>query len=222
MTEASAKTVSKLDIPLLDPTINVQNLLHAEVVRLNDLAKAEKVRVDERTNADMLRVDQLREAETRRIDEQLELREHYEKELREAEAKRIDANRAGDAAAVATANERATQQAAVLASQMATMVDNTRALVDANAAASSQQLQSAVNAMNERISNLEKMGYQRTGQEKYTDPAMNELVKQVTSLTSGAATGTGRGLGANATILYFVMALSAVATVLSILTYIAK
>ena len=477
------------NIPLLDPTINVQNLLAAAILRVNDLATAEKERINERTCADMLRLDQLREAETRRvneaiasegrrINEQMALREHYEEELRLAEAKRIDANRAGDAAAVATANERAcvsfdtpilcadliwrqagdltvgdeliafdeeaeltkangktsrgrhyrkaivianslkkddlllvttpkgavkcnpqhpwlvkrihghdirwrwiqakylrvgdevmhavdvwtvdtsyeagwlagiidgegcltdksssrnhsrltitqadgivsdvigkvmmgrisstkitpyqiknrkaakrfvvaatadimkiigsirpsrmigrsqriwdglyiggtgrsttvtsidtfgsgtiaslatdthtyiaagfamhnTQQAAVLASQMATMVENTRALVDANAAASSQQLQSAITAMNERLQNLEKMGWEGAGKEKYSDPALVNLVEQVRLLTSGAATNSGKGQGANALWGYIVGGIGLLALIIDLVT----
>jgi hypothetical protein len=217
------------NIPLLDPTINVQNLLAAAILRVNDLAAAEKERINERTAADMLRLDQLREAETRRvnesiasegrrINEQMALREHYEEELRLAEAKRIDANRAGDAAAVATANERATQQAAVLASQMATMVENTRALVDANAAASSQQLQSAITAMNERLQNLEKMGWEGAGKEKYSDPALVNLVEQVRLLTSGAATNSGKGMGANALWGYIVGGIGLLALVIDLVS----
>jgi hypothetical protein len=217
------------NIPLLDPTINVQHLLEAAVTRLDDLAIAEKVRINERTEADMLRLDQLREAETRRvnesiaaegrrINEQMALREHYEEELRLAEAKRIDANRAGDAAAVATANERATQQAAVLASQMATMVENTRALVDANAAASSQQLQSAITAMNERLQNLEKMGWEGAGKEKYSDPALVSLTAKVETLLTSMNTGAGKGQGANALWGYLLGGIGLVAVIVDLVS----
>ena len=111
-----------------------------------------------------------------------------------------------------------TQQAAVLASQMATMVENTRALVDANAAASSQQLQSAITAMNERLQNLEKMGWEGAGKEKYSDPALVNLVEQVRLLTSGAATNTGKGMGANALWGYIVGGIGLLALVIDLVS----
>lgn len=211
----------------LDPTINVQNLLLAALQRVDDLANAEHLRVDERTAADMLRIDELRaaeirriddslSAEARRVDEQMVLREHYEESLRQAEAKRIDANRAGDAAAVATANERAVQQAAALATQMTAMIENTRSLIASSTASATQQLQAATNAMNERISTLERASYEGKGKESLTDPMLSELVKKMETVITTMSTNTGKGMGASSLWGYIIGAIGVITVVITL------
>ena len=132
-----------------DPTLNVQNLLHAAVERLDDL----------------------REAESRRVNELLAVLEAHSKELKEAEAKRIDAIRAVDVNAVAVANERATAQAAVLANQVQASAEVARALVASNAAAVAEQLTQLSKQFMDRIASLERAQYEKQG----TGAGMREM-----------------------------------------------
>ena len=117
---------------MIDPTANVLLLVDAAVKRLDDIGsirselQQERIRrIDDLRVTDTRRVDELRQAESRRVDEHATMRAEYENKLSEAEKKRIDAIRAVDVAAVAVASERATQQATVLANQVACVSEDT-------------------------------------------------------------------------------------------------
>ena len=133
----------------LDPTINVQNLLAAAVVRLDDL----------------------REAESRRVDERMAQSEAHNKELQAAEAKRIDAIRTVDVNAVAIANERAAAQATVLANQVQASAEVARALVASTATANTEQLASLNKQFSDRIALVERAQYEKQG----TGAGMREM-----------------------------------------------
>jgi hypothetical protein len=128
-------------IPLVDPTTHVLSLVAAETKREDDL----------------------RAAESRRIDEIMTIHSIYAEKLSVAEAKRIDAIRAVDVGAVAIASERASQQAAVLATQVAQSAETLRTLVSATAAQVASNLQTMSGQLSERISALEKSQYEKTG-----------------------------------------------------------
>src|SRR5471030_840272 len=100
------------------------------------------------------------EAERRRVNEQMELRADYGVQLSIAEAKRIDAIRAVDVNAVSVANERATQQASVLANQVAVSAETLRALVATTAIATEQKQAQLVSQLTDRIASLEKSQYE--------------------------------------------------------------
>lgn len=174
-------------IPPKDPTINVQNLLRASIIRVDDLRDAET-----------RRVNQLVEAEQRRIDEKLALIEKYERLLQQAEAKRIDAIRVVDVNAVSVANERAAAQAQVLANQVSASADTLRALVATTASTVAQQLAQVTGQLSDRLAVLEKSSYEGKGRESYSDPVLAQLISEVKSLRESRSEGAGRGGGMQA------------------------
>ena len=103
------------------------------------------------------------EAEIRRIDEKIRLQSDGHALLNVAEAKRIDAIRAVDVNAVSVANDKATAQAVVLASQVAASAETLRALVAATAATQAQQLATLTTQLTDRLSSLEKSQYENKG-----------------------------------------------------------
>ena len=135
-----------------DPSKNVSSLVAA----LSD-------RMEHMISEQILRLDEKIEAERRRVNEQLTLRADYLVQLSIAEAKRIDAIRAVDVNAVAVANERATAQAAVLATQVSASAETLRALVAATAATVAQQLAQVSAGIADRLSALEKTQYEGVG-----------------------------------------------------------
>jgi hypothetical protein len=154
----------------IDPTDNVKALSEAANKRQDDLrVEAEKftnARIDNLQREMEIRAECAKElvnAESRRVDEQAALRAGFAKELSDAEAKRIDAIRAVDVAAVSVASQRASDQAQVLATQVAASAEALRGLVAATAttvAASQQQLSTTLSA---RITTLEQSSYQLGG-----------------------------------------------------------
>ena len=132
----------------------------------------------------MERNDTLRDAEQLRINQMLDLRDKHALETRLTETNRINAIRAIDAAAVSIANDKATQQAVILAEQVTTSAEALRSLVAATASAQSiaisqtnAQLTDRITAastqsnaisqiatqLTERIASLEKAQYERKG-----------------------------------------------------------
>jgi hypothetical protein len=121
-----------------DPTINVLHIVKLSVKRLDDLRKAE----------------------SRRVNEQMASSHQHSAELRELEAKRIDAIRAVDVQAVASANEKAIQQADVLAKQLVTTADR----------------------LNERVSKVESEQSKNQGSGKGKDDQWAKIVIIVLAL----------------------------------------
>jgi hypothetical protein len=182
-----------------DPTINVQNLLRAAIIRVDDLRDAETRRVNQHIEA--LRT--LADAERRRIDEKLELIEKYERLLQQAEAKRIDAIRVVDVNAVSVANERAAAQATVLANQVSASADTLRALVATTASTVAQQLAQVTGQLSDRLAVLERSSYESRGRETVSDPVISQLIAEVKGLreTQSSAAGRGGGFQASAAII---------------------
>lgn len=149
----------------------LDNMRTAESRRVDDLIEAgnNKIltaalsRIDDMRTAESRRIDGVIEAEQRRVNEQMVLHAKHDIELSVAEAKRIDAIRVVDVNAVSVANERATQQAAVLANQVQQSAENLRALVAATAATVAQQLTQVSTQFTERLSSLEKAQYEKQG-----------------------------------------------------------
>lgn len=150
-----------------DPSLNVREMLGYAVDRLDDL----------------------RDAESRRVDEMVALRAQYEEKLALAETKRIDAIRAVDVNSVSVANEKATQQAAVLADQVASSAEALRGLVASTAATAAITHQQSATALSDRLTSLEQAQYTSTGKSAVADPVMAELINEVKQLrTSGQLT----------------------------------
>lgn len=174
-----------------DPTGNVLQLVDAAVQRLDDL----------------------REAETRRIDEKMVAQAESDGKLREAEAKRIDAIRAVDVNAVAVAAERSTQQATVLANQVAASAETLRGLVATTAAATATQLQQIVSPLTDRVALLEKGMYEGTGKAAVTDPQITALLNEMRAVRENNTLQKGTGAGMEKMGGWIVAAVLAIVTV---------
>ena len=198
---------------VVDPSENVSRLNEAGNKRQDDLREwmakyleaigsirselqQERIRrIDDLRVTDTRRVDELRLAESRRVDEHAEMRAEYENKLAEAEKKRIDAIRAVDVAAVSIASERATQQATVLASQVATSADALRTLVATTAAATATQSQNVSAQFADRLALLERSQYETKGRSALADPQVAEMLAELRGLRTRASTETGKSAG---------------------------
>jgi hypothetical protein len=168
----------------IDPTKNVLDLVEAAIRRVDDLRDSETRRVNE-----------VMVMQARHTEEMAVLRSVHSRELAEAEAKRIDSIRLIDTQAVSTANEKATAQAAVLATQVSASAETLRALVATNAAAVATQLAQTITPITDRISGLERSMYEGKGKEAVADPAMAQLVQEVRALAQSRDAGQGRSAG---------------------------
>jgi 3-oxoacyl-ACP reductase-like protein len=195
MTEAEAPAPAspgpgdRLAIPS-DPTQNVLDLVRAESRYQDGMRQMFKELVEARLNgirelADLRAQHQAATAtaEARRVDEQAALRAGFSEKLSVAEASRIDAIRAVDVAAVAVASQRASDQAIVLANQVAQSAEALRTLVasTANTVAQSQQVLSTT--LSTRITTLEQAQYEGKGRSAFADPAFAELLNEVKRLS---------------------------------------
>lgn len=90
-------------------------------------------------------------SEAHRVDERFSMFSTYIKDMGIAESKRIDAIREVDATAVRVANDRAIEQAGVLANQVATSAETQRALVATTAAVVATNLQQVAGQLADRI-----------------------------------------------------------------------
>lgn len=199
-----------------DPTKNVLELVTSASNRLDELRQAEGRRLDELRASDARRLDDLRMAETRRLDERLILKTEYDERLLIAEAKRIDAIRAVDVAAVSVASQRASDQASVLANQVAQSAEALRALVATTAATVANSQQQLANTLSARLTTLEQAQYEGKGRTSYTDPTMMELAAQVRKLSDAATMSSGTRGGSAAVIAYVISGIIAVGGLISI------
>lgn len=161
--------------PTVDPTENVKDLVQEVVIRMDMLRESDR---------------RLAESEMKCVKDQMELRAFYAEKLEIAEAKRIDAIRAVDVNAVAIANQRATDQAAVLAAQVAASADTLRVLVSQTAAANKQQLDQITQQLSDRISTVERFQYEGKGLSGNIPPAVADRISQ---LEESKYRGEGRG-----------------------------
>lgn len=190
---------------VVDPTKNVLDLVEAERKRQDDLREAfEKLVQTQMQSSSVIETlrathtKEMNEAESKRVDQQLALRTSYEERLSLAEAKRIDAIRAVDVNAVAVASQRASDQATVLATQVAQSAEALRGLVasTANTVAQSQQVLSTT--LSTRITTLEQAQYEGKGKQSFADPAFAELLAEVKSLRESRSGGSGKAEGISA------------------------
>lgn len=200
-----------------DPTKNVLDLVWAESKYQDGMREALLELLETKISALQHNITvaeqhhrEMDAAESRRVNEQLSLRAAYEERLTQAEAKRIDAIRAVDVNAVSVANQRATEQAAVLATQVAQSAEQLRtqvassaealrSLVATTASTAATTLQQIVNPLTERISKLEQAGYTDVGKRSLADPAMVALLAEVKALSSSGTAEGGRKEGSAST-----------------------
>jgi hypothetical protein len=209
-------------VPPKDPTINVQNLLRAAVIRVDDLRDAETRRVNQKIESERIRINQQHDAEQRRVDEKMSLIEKYERLLQQAEAKRIDAIRVVDVNAVSVANERAAAQATVLANQVSASADTLRALVATTASTVAQQLAQVTGQLSDRLAVVERSNYEGKGRESYADPVLAQLIIEVKGLREAQSTGAGKGAGLQSGWLIALGALGGIGTIAGIIAIIAE
>lgn len=179
-----------------DPTVNVQNLLQAAVIRQNDLRDAEIRRIDERHLIETAHLELRITEEANHTSEVMALRSTYEHQLAEAEAKRIDAIRVVDVNAVNVANERAVAQAGVLANQVSSSAEILRGLVAATATTIAAQLTTVTQQLSDRLTVLERSNNIGQGREQYTDPLMTAMVAEIKALAAVVVKSEGKGIGA--------------------------
>lgn len=206
----------------VDPTKNVLDLVGAAVQRLDDLGSATHHFNQRLAESYIRRIDDLRMAETRRIEDLRQadnknnaLRAEYHEKLAIAEAKRIDAIRSVDVNAVAVASERATQQASVLANQVAQSADALRTLVATTATTFAQQQQSLQTQITERLALLERSQYENKGKAGVADPMMVELVSEMKAMKGAQQTTTGKSEGMSAS---WAMLIGAVGLIVAFMT----
>jgi uncharacterized protein YkuJ len=138
---------------VIDPTLNVTNMLEAAVRRLDDLREASERRQDGNI-----------ETEGHHVRELSAMRESHARELREKEAERIDAIRLVDVNAVARAAEVSAAQAAALAAQVALSADAMRVQVAAAAQAAQESQARYIDPIQKDIADLRRAQYEQQGQ----------------------------------------------------------
>lgn len=176
--------------PVVDPTKNVISLVEAEKQRADDLRSADRML----STASISHIRELINLQS----EIAKLRVYYDERLVNAEAKRIDAIRAVDVNAVSVASQRASDQATVLAAQVATSAEALRALVATTATTVASSQQQLATTLSTRLTTLEQAQYEGKGKQSYADPAMRDLVEEMRSLRESRATAHGKGLGVDA------------------------
>lgn len=200
--------VDKYEGATVDPTKNVLDLVQAAVKRLDDLAAIKDKTLEDKLNDERIHIREI-----------LSLTRDYEEKLKVAETKRIDSIRVVDVQAVQTANDKATAQAQVLATQVTTSAETLRALVASTATASAAQLVQIITPITDRLALLEKNQYQGAGKESVTDPLMQQLLTEMKSTRDIVTQETGKNNGFNAAWLYLIGAVSLVGAVLGIISF---
>lgn len=142
MTEEPGPGVDAFGRQVVDPTLNVLQLVRAAVERLDDLRHLAAEHAKE--------IDMMRETHAR--------------DLRDAEAKRIDAIRMVDVNAVQQAWSVAATQATTLAGQVAAAADAMRTQVTAAATAAAANQAAALAPMQVAIEDLRRAQYEAQGQ----------------------------------------------------------
>lgn len=196
-----------------DPSENVKALNEAANKRQDDLREANnrlmQAKLDGLDDLVKLRAqhdDAVRAAESRRVNEQLTLRSYYEERLGQAEAKRIDAIRAVDVNAVAVASQRASDQATVLATQVAQSAEALRGLVASTANTNAQAQQTANTTLSTRITTLEQAQYEGKGKQSFADPQMAELMAEMKLMRGTKSEGISATWGVVAVIITIIVA----------------
>jgi hypothetical protein len=166
---------------VIDPTKNVLDLVHSAINRVDDVFRA-----------NMKRVDEVAAERVKRLEGEQRLHSEYHDKLMIAEQKRIDAIRATDVSAATLANERATQQADILARQVAQTAETLRTLVDSTAEQIAMQHEAFAKSLGDRITLLEKNQYEQQGKSVATSPMTEELIKEMRASREYRSTSEGK------------------------------
>ena len=163
-----------------DPTANVIALVEANAHAADALRTAD---------------NRFSDAQHAHLKEMSDLRACHAKDLDIAESKRIDAIRAVDVGAVATAAERAAQQATVLANQVGTSAETLRTLVASTAQGMAQVAAGFQSQVNERLALLERSQYKGEGRSGIADPQLAEFMSDLKVVLKSQQTGGGESKG---------------------------
>jgi hypothetical protein len=198
----------------IDPTTNVRALVEADVKRLDDLSELRATYTEKLVRLEITRIEDI-----------LKLRAEYDNKLSVAESKRIDAIREVDVNERAIAAERTTQQATVLATELAESREILRTLIANNAITATTQLNSATTPLSDRLAALERSSYTGAGKQQFTDPMMFGLVTDTQNLRRRSDIGVGTSKGASmmwayviAGVMAFLGMASLIVTVVHVLT----
>jgi hypothetical protein len=210
----------------IDPTRNVLDLVDAERryqdgmrQAYKEITDAKSLCIEQIANLRSAHAEKVADAESRRVDEQAAMRAEYGEKLRFAEASRIDAIRAVDVGAVAIASQRASDQANVLQTQVATTAETIRNLVASTAAAAAISLQQQLGPISTRITTLEQAQYKGEGRSALADPAFSELLAEVKRLGAERNVSTGVGQGISTSWAVFIGIAMLIATILGVVGF---
>jgi hypothetical protein len=169
--------------PVIDPTQNVLDLVHAAINRQDDLREAH-----DRLNAEGINHQK----------ELSELRAKHSRDLSVKESSRLDAIRQVDQLAVTRAAEQTLTAVNALASSQAREAETLRNSLTSTAAALATQNADTVKQISDRISSLERSSYEGKGKQAVADPMLAELVAEMKNLRESRANVTGKSQGISA------------------------
>jgi hypothetical protein len=186
---------------VIDPTANVQALSEASNKRQDDLREA---------------TNRLYDAKINHLEQTALLRAQHSQEMREAESDRLNSIRQVDVLAVSTAAERSLAAIQTLAVTTAANAENLRNALTATASTIAAQTANTVAGLSERITNLEKSSYDGKGKSTVADPQMVELIAEMRSLRTRAASEGGKQAGMSTMAGVILGAVTFVSTLLAI------
>ena len=148
------------NVPVIDPTQNVLDLVEAAIARQDDLRTAEADHIRELLELRGKRFDH----DYRRLEEVSDLRARHAQELRQIESNRLNDIRKVDVDAVQRAAEVQATQASALAQQVAVSAETLRTQVAAAAQAAQVALAAALEPIIKDIADLRRAQYEAQGQ----------------------------------------------------------
>lgn len=157
-----------------------------EVINITRLAN----RVDEMAK-EMVTQTLLR-TEVGRIDGAIEAHIKYTQLAAAQEAKRLDSIREVDATAVRVANDRAVEQAGILAKQVESVASTLRELVSTTATAAAETQAQLYAPLAAKLSKVEDKQNEDRGKALRDDPMLTDLAKKMDATIAALATGTGK------------------------------
>jgi len=155
--------INQVEDGIGDPSANVLRLVGNATKYIEELMKANQISNDEKLKIYVDSIQRERTLETERINEL----------------------RAVDILAVATANEKASKQAEVLAKQVSESAEVLRGLVAQTAKTIADQLAQIVITQNTRFAALEKANYENAGK----DSTSGKVVAWVAGIIGGVTVG---------------------------------
>ena len=158
----------------------------------------------------------LLKAEMGRVEAALNAHIDYTRMAALAEAKRLDAIREVDATAVKVANDRAIEQALLLAKQVELVATRLEERVTATAKAAAETQAQLFAPLATKLQRVEDKQNEDRGAAKYTDPMLTDLMKEMKEVITFLSEGKGKGQGATALWGYIIGAVGLISAILAI------